>query len=238
MDIVKDILRIALTAFVSLAVLFALAQIMGNRQMSQLSMFDYINGITIGSIAAEFATSLRGEWTSPLIAMVVYALAAVSISTLSEKSVVFRRLTGGRPLLLMQDNQFYWKNLRKAHLDITEFLSLARIQGYYDLSAIEAAVFEPNGHISFMTKSARRPLQPMDMNMEPPKSCVPCVAVMDGQLLRENLTSMGKDEVWLYNELRRMGFPLLEPLALALICDDGSVSVYGKIDSKPLDRLI
>lgn len=238
MDIVKEILRTAITAFASLAVLFVLAQLMGNRQMSQLSMFDYINGITIGSIAAEFATSLRGEWESPFVAMVIYAAAAITISTLSEKSIVFRRLTGGRPLLLMQDNLFFWKNLRKAHLDISEFLSLARIQGYYDLSDLEAAVFEPNGQISFLTKSTRRPLQPSDMQMEPQRSSVPCVAIMDGQLLRENLTSAGRNEVWLYNELHHMGFPGADALALVIVRDDGTVSVYGKIDTEPADRLI
>ena len=40
----------------SLVWLFVLTKLMGNRQMSQLTLFDYIIGISIGSIAAEMAS--------------------------------------------------------------------------------------------------------------------------------------------------------------------------------------
>ena len=59
MDIFTDILRIILTSLVSIAVLFCLCKLIGQRQISQMSMFDYINSITVGSIAAEFATELE-----------------------------------------------------------------------------------------------------------------------------------------------------------------------------------
>ena len=66
-----DFLYIVLASICSIVVLFLLTKIIGNRQMSQLSMFDYINGITIGSIAAEMATAIEDVW-QPLIAMIIY----------------------------------------------------------------------------------------------------------------------------------------------------------------------
>ena len=66
-----DILKVILTSLLSVAALFILTKLMGNRQMSQLSMFDYINGITIGSIAAEMATALEKDFWLPLTAMIV-----------------------------------------------------------------------------------------------------------------------------------------------------------------------
>ena len=47
------IIKTLVLTFTSIIVLFILAKLKGNKQISQLSTFDYINGITIGSIAAE-----------------------------------------------------------------------------------------------------------------------------------------------------------------------------------------
>ena len=54
-----DLLKVLGTSVGSIVVLFLLAHLMGNKQISQLSMFDYIVGISIGSIAAEMATELE-----------------------------------------------------------------------------------------------------------------------------------------------------------------------------------
>ena len=72
-----ELINIVFTSLGSLLVLFLLTKIMGYRQMSQLSMFDYINGITIGSIAAEMATSLEDDFLKPLVAMIIYGIVAV-----------------------------------------------------------------------------------------------------------------------------------------------------------------
>ena len=65
-----EILKVIFTSLLSVSALFILTKLMGNRQMSQLSMFDYINGITIGSIAAEMATSLENDFWLPPTAMI------------------------------------------------------------------------------------------------------------------------------------------------------------------------
>ena len=70
-----DLLKVALTSAASVVTLFLLTKLMGNKQLSQLSMFDYIIGISIGSIAAEFATELENPERT-LIAMIIYAVIA------------------------------------------------------------------------------------------------------------------------------------------------------------------
>ena len=74
-----EILYIIALSLGSIIAIFVLTKLMGYRQMSQMSMFDYIIGITIGSIAAEMATSLEENFIQPLTAMIVYALAAVAL---------------------------------------------------------------------------------------------------------------------------------------------------------------
>ena len=109
-----EILQILLTSLGSIIALFILTKIMGNRQMSELSMFDYVNGITIGSIAAEMATSLEDDFLKPLVAMVVYTLVAVLISILTCKSIKLRKIFTGRPLILYENHKIYKKNLKKS----------------------------------------------------------------------------------------------------------------------------
>ena len=135
-----DLLKVLGTSVASIVALFLLAKLMGNKQISQLSMFDYIVGITIGSIAAEMATDLESPLRS-LLAMVVYGLLAFFISVLTSKSLRARRVITGRPILLMSDGKIYRDNLKRARLDLTEFLALCRVSGYFDLSAISVCAY-------------------------------------------------------------------------------------------------
>ena len=152
-----EILHTIIVSAGSIIALFILTKLMGYRQMSQLSMFDYINGITIGSIAAEMATSLENDFMQPLLAMIIYAGTAILLSRLSEISVPLRRIIVGKPALLMNKGKLYEKNMKKARLDLGEFLTQCRIAGYFDLSELQSVIMEPNGHMSFLPKADNRP---------------------------------------------------------------------------------
>ena len=162
-----EILQILLTSLGSIIALFILTKIMGNRQMSELSMFDYVNGITIGSIAAEMATSLENDFLKPLVAMIVYTLVAVLISILTCKSIKLRKIFTGRPLVLYENHKIYKKNLKKAHLDISEMLTQCRTSGYFDLANIDTIIMESNGKLSIIPVSSQRPVNPQDLNIQP-----------------------------------------------------------------------
>ena len=79
-----DIFKVIGTSLLSLAVLFLLCRLNGQRQISQMSLFYYINSITIGSIAAELATDLE-NWQRTLTAMAVYGAAIALIGYLTCK---------------------------------------------------------------------------------------------------------------------------------------------------------
>lgn len=57
-----NILKVLLTSVGSVIALFIMTKIIGNKQVSQLNLFDYINGITIGSIAAELAITPEADF--------------------------------------------------------------------------------------------------------------------------------------------------------------------------------
>ena len=223
-----DLLKVLGTSVASIVALFLLAKLMGNKQISQLSMFDYIVGITIGSIAAEMATDLE----SPLRSMVVYGLLAFFISVLTSKSLRARRVITGRPILLMSDGKIYRDNLKRARLDLTEFLALCRVSGYFDLSAISVAIMECSGTLSFLPVSTRRPTEPADLSLHPRQEPLPTNVVFDGFVMRENLKAVGHDEAWLRAQLRDRGFRSYRQLLLVTCDEQGNLTAYP-MDARP-----
>ena len=224
-----DYITVIITAFVSLIVLFLLTKLIGNKQLSELTMFDYIVSITIGSIAAEMATELETP-ERPLIAMCVYAFVSFGISLLVSKSIKLRRLLFGHSMVLMRAGKLYRKNFKKANLDLNEFLMQARLCGYFDLSAIDTAIMEASGKISFMPYAAKRPATPEDLNLVPNAETVFFNVIMDGEVLAENLKYAGRDLNWLNNELKVQGIKAMSEVFLATLDNNGTLNVFKNYD--------
>ena len=223
-----ELLHVVWVSVLSIVVLFLITKLIGNKQLSQLNMFDYINGITIGSIAAEMATSLENDFLKPLIAMVIYGLFAVGISFLSSKSIAARRIFTGKSIILLEKGKLYKENLKKAKLDVNEFLVQCRVNGYFNLSDIEAAVLESNGKVSVLPKSEARPLTPRDMNLSPEREFLCINLIIDGKVLERNLKFAGKDLPWLQKQLKSQDIGNISDVLLAFYDQNGNVSVYKK----------
>lgn len=218
-------LKVILTALLSAVTLFILAKLMGHKQIVQLDLFDYITGITIGSIAAELATELENP-IKPLIAMIVYGLIAVCLSILTSKFPRIRKYINGTPTILMNDGKLYRKNMKKARLDLSEFLVLCRQSGYFDLSAIQTAIFEYNGQLTILPNSGQRPATPDDLSLTPPPACVFTEVIMDGRIMGENLHRKGLNEQWLQKQLELQGYRSAKEVYLGLCDQNNQLSLY------------
>ncbi len=226
-----EFLKISLSAVLSLAELFILTKIMGKRQISQLSFFDYIIGITIGSIAADMAfIEVNAIW-KPALAMLVYGLLAALFSFIGNKSIRFRRLFEGEALILLNNDKLYRNNFKRSKIDINEFLTQCRISGYYDPNEIETAIIEPNGRISFLPKAGKRPVNPEDLGVSVQKASAPFVVISDGKILTDNLEGCGKNEAWLREELKEKKQPPVAKIFLAMT-DGNTVTVYRENNDK------
>ena len=237
--VMQEILYIIALSLGSIVAMFILTKLIGYRQMSQMSMFDYVNGITIGSIAAEMATSLEENFVQPLVAMVVYALAAILLSWCSSKSMKMRKIIEGKPLVLLDKGELYLDSLRKAKIDVNEFLVQCRVNGYFDISKIETAVLEGNGKISFLPKSSDRPATPADLNLSPQQDFMTANVILDGNIMIENLRHTGNDEKWLLNQIKGQGADKISDVLLATCDVNNQVTVFLKNSrKKPHDVLM
>lgn len=220
-----EFLQILGTSLLSLVILFLLAKLMGNKQISQLTLFDYITGITIGSIAAELATELENP-VRPAEAMILYGLAAAGISLCSSKSNRLRALFGGKPIILLQNGVLDRKKLKKARLDLNEFLTMARLAGYFDLSQVQTAVFEQNGDVSFLPKAQNRPATPGDMKLPVRQEELLWNIIVDGHVMAGELKAAGKEERWLKDQLCQQGYSRPDQVLLGTVDREGKAVFF------------
>ena len=220
-----DILKVILTSILSAVSLFVIAKILGHKQMSQLDFFDYITGITIGSIAAELATELESP-LKPLIAMVIYGVITVILTTITNKLPKMRKFINGTPTIIMNKGKIYKENMKKAKLDLTEFMVLLRQEGYFNLDDVETAIFEYNGRLTVLPVTAKRPVTPYDMNLTIKPEYINTELIMDGKILHENLKRIGVDLKWLQKQIKIQGFKNEKEIFLGLCDKEYKVSFY------------
>lgn len=224
----SDLGNVVIHSVCSLLVLFVLTKLMGNRQMSQLTMFDYITGITIGSLAAEAASHPDLESWLAIVAMIIYASLTLGINILNTRSLKARNIFLGSPLVLFDHGKLYFNNMKKAKLDLNEIMAECRCSGYFDLAQLEVILLEVNGKLSFLPSEGSRPITPEDMNLTPAQERPTVAVVMDGVLFGKRLKAIGLNEEWLLKQLEIQGYHDCDDILLATVDCDNALAVYRK----------
>ena len=222
-----DILKLILTALLSVAALFIITKLMGHKQVAQLDFFDYVSGITIGSIGAEMATELEEPY-KPLFALCVWGAASLVLNLITNKLPRSRKYINGAPTILMNGDKLYRENLKKAKIDLSEFMLLCREKGYFDLTEIQTVVLEHNGKLSILPKAANRPATPEDLKIAAKATHIGIEVIMDGRIMGENLTRLGRDENWLKNRLKLQGYDCANEIFLGMYREeDNTLTLYA-----------
>lgn len=229
------ILKIIAASFASLGSLFLFTKLMGNREMSQLSMFDYVSSIALGSIAGEMAVMSTDSILEPFISMIIFSVLTIFISYITCKSIFLRRFFEGQIILLYQNGQVFEKNLLKAKMDMDEFLSACRVSGYYDLEEVHTVYLETNGKISVLPNAQNRPATPSDLHLNPTQNIPLANVIIDGKILKDNLKSTGKNEKWVEKQLQSNGVTDIKEVILATYdSTKDKLNVYKKYHKKML----
>lgn len=220
-----EFVKVILTSLLSAVSLFVIAKIMGHKQMAQFDFFDYITGITIGSIAAELATELETPW-KPLIAMIIYGGVSFVLSLVTNKFPKTRKFINGTPTIIMDNGKLYRNNMKKAKLELSEFMVMCRQAGYFNINDIQTAVFEYNGRLTILPKSTKRPLTPEDMNKTPEKEEINTEVIMDGRIMHENLKRLGLDLAWLEKQLKQQKYNSAKEIFLGICDKNNKLSLF------------
>ena len=222
-----EILDVILRCLLSLITLFLVTKMIGKKQVSQFSLFDYVIGISIGNFAAEMSINLKSEYLHGIIAVIVFGLVAYLVSILTLKNLKARKLFIGDPTILIENGNVIYKNLKKTKFDINDLLEECRINGYFDLSEIDYALMEANGKISFLLKPDYQLPNNKDFKIQKQKSGLCANLIVDGQIIEESLETMNKDKKWLEHEIKIKGIKL-ENIILATLDLQENLKIYEK----------
>lgn len=221
-------LEIFIRALVSCLALLIIARIIGVRQISQLTFFDYVTGITIGSIAGTMAIDPDIPLGYSLLALAVFGVISIVISLLTSKSIIMRRMLTGTSKFLIYKGNFVEHNMKMARFDVNDILRELRSQGYFNVAEVEYAMLESNGKISVLPKSTSRPANSQEVGLDLPVAGITADVIIDGKIMEENLAQQNVDKNWIMSELKKQGIDNVKDILLANLNDNMELSVYFK----------
>lgn len=228
----KEILDVIIRALLSMVTLFLVTKMLGKKQVSQLSLFDYVVGISIGNFAAEMTINLDSHYLHGTVAVIIFGLVAYAISILTMKSITLRRYFMGTPTILIDNGEILIKGLKKVHYDINDLLQQCRSAGYFDLEEIGYAIMEANGELSILPKSEYKNVTTKDMKIKADKETIRANVIIDGKIMKKVLQNKNKTESWLENELKKKKVQVHDVL-LATLDDNNKLNIYKKIEKEP-----
>ena len=221
--IVSELIGTAVKSAVAAVVLLVFARLMGKKQISQLTFFDYAAGISIGSVAAAVSVEKNVPLCDGIVSLAVWAAFPIVISLISMRSITARRIFEGRSAVLVQRGKIVEKSLRKARFTVNDLLEELRNKDIFSIAEVEFAILETNGRLSVMKKSGG--------NAPAPGRSVSANVIIDGKLMRQNMERFHIEGRWVEKELHRQN--IRSPKDVLLAVYDGNGSLY--VDRKHAD---
>ncbi|MDF2537306.1 MAG: hypothetical protein K0S76_327 [Herbinix sp.] len=224
----------AIIAFFSLLIF---TRLLGKEQISQLTFFDYVLGITVGSIAAELTVDLTSRAWPHFIGLLTWATLGYLMEIVSLKWRYAAKYLEGEPTIVIMNGKFMEKVLKKMKFRASDILELLRNEGIFDVNEVDFAIIEPNGKISVLKKPEYLPLTPKDMNIKVSPSGISTELIYDGKIIEENLIQMKKDRKWLMDQLKKQGIRDASEVFLFLLNPAGSIYIdkYSDNMKNPID---
>lgn len=226
--IMSDFLNICFRTILVLIILFFITKMMGKKQISELNFFDYVVGITIGSIAADISLDIEKNMLAGIAALFIYGFISYIISFISIKSILARRFFIGVPTVLVEKGKIIESGLKKSKIDVNDLLMEARENGYFNLDEIDYALMEVNGNISFLPKEKEKPVTKRDMKIKCSNEGLTVNAIIDSKYMVNNMKAINKDTEWLDHELKVNGYDNYDNILLATIDNNYKVTIYEK----------
>lgn len=224
----SDFLNICFRTILVLIILFFITKMMGKKQISELNFFDYVVGITIGSIAADISLDIEKNMIAGIAALFIYGFISYIISFVSIKSILARRFFIGVPTVLVEKGKIIESGLKKSKIDVNDLLMVARENGYFNLDEIDYALMEVNGNISFLPKEKEKTVTKKDIKIKCSNEGLTVNAIIDSKYMANNMKAINKDKEWLDHELKVNGYDNYDNILLATIDNNYKVTIYEK----------
>lgn len=210
--------------------LMVLTRVIGKKLLSQLTFFDFVIGITIGTIGGAYVVVMvKGMWV--LLSPIILTVLTFLFGLISLKHLGFRKLIEGEPVVVIQNGKLFEKNMAKLRYHIDDLEMQLREKGIFNFGEVEFAVLEPHGQLSVLKKSQNLPVTPQDLGIQTKYKGMATELIKDGDLLKQNLSQNNLSEKWLFDELKKQNITNLSEVIYAALNTDGTLFIDKKNDN-------
>ncbi|MGV3489304.1 MAG: DUF421 domain-containing protein [Tuberibacillus sp.] len=222
--------EIAIRTLVIFFVLLFFTRQLGRKQMSNLTFFNYITGISIGTIAASISMDRSQNLWDAAIALIGWVVLTLVIAYIDLKSIKMRVILDGEPVIIIKNGRVLEKALKRVRLDMEQLLMMLREKNVFSVNEVDYAIIETDGKLSLLKKEADQPLVKKDTHVPVIQNgMIPTDLIIDGQMIKQNLIKTGVSEQWLRQQLQTMGVSLND-VFYAQLQKDGTLYIDLKDD--------
>lgn len=219
-------IEIVMQTLLSFFSIMFITRMLGRQQIAQLTLYEYINGITFGSIAAALATDINQRTWQHLTGLLIYGLLTFAVASYVLKNRTASKIIQGEPVLIIQDGKILEQNLYRYHYTIDDMNILLRQKDIFDVNEVKFAVLESTGEISVMKKPEKRPVTVEDIGIaSKAMGEMPAEVVVTGSIIYENLKSRSLSAQWLIGQLRERNITNVKEVFYASLDENNKLLV-------------
>ena len=215
------------TVILYFAILISM-RIMGKRQLGEMEISEFIVAALIADLAATPLQDIGIPLLNGLVPIIIMFCFEIIIAGLNMRSVKLRKLTYGRPEIIIRNGRIIREAMHKNRFTLDELMQELRAQGLTDTAQVEYAVLETNGQLSIILKSGDQPATASQMGVVGDDASYAHIIINEGRILDNNLELLGRDRRWLANELKRQNLRSADEVYILTLSENGSVFCQAK----------
>lgn len=208
-------------------IVICVVRLMGKRQIGELQPSELV--ITL--LLSEIIAMPMEDNDIPLISTVIPVMLLVTLeiitSAISMKSLKFRFLVQGHPIIIIRDGELQQKEMKKLRLTIDDILEALRQKDIFDISLVAYAIIETNGRMSVMLKPDFETVTNKNAGIASEDSGIPCVVITDGQIERSAFEDCNMTDEKLKSIIKKQNIDVGNTL-LMTVDKSGKTVVIGR----------
>ncbi len=233
---VQEIVQSGLKSLIAYIFLLVLTRMMGRKMVAQVTFFDFVVAIIVGSVVANIAVNQDMPVVSGLTVLAVLAALTICIQFLLLKSFLLRKLIDFGSIVVIENGRIISENLKKTRLRLDNLIMLLREKDAFSIAEVEYAVLETDGQLSVLKKSQKQPITPSDMNIPTAYKGLSKDIIMDGKLMTENLKGVHLDMEWLMQTLHAQNYYRIEDVFYAGLDTSGNLYISSRNKEQVNDK--
>mgnify|MGYP001491001678 CR=1 FL=1 len=209
--------------------LWAMTRLLGKKEIAALTPFDFISAVMLGDLVGNTIYEKDTSVWMLIFTLAVWTVLSVTFEKITQRYQKLRKPLEGEPEILIRNGQIDLMRLRRNNLDFDQLRMMLRAKDTFSVSEVAYAIYETNGSLSILKKPQFEVVTRRDINLNAQQIHMPQSIVEDGIVQLKGLRDLGKDEVWLYQQLHEKGFPDIKAVAYAEVNEEGELYVVSRI---------